>query len=124
MFSWNFYISLTVPLYLNIGDHHQLPPVVQNPAYQVSYIYLHVYIFDLLLFVFKKFANMEQSLFARLIRSGVPHIQLDAQGRARSEIASLYNWHYKQLGDLPHVLKRPEFMQCNPYLIKIFLPKA
>lgn len=49
-----------------IGDHKQLPPVVQNVAYQ-------------------KFANMEQSLFTRLIRLGVPNIQLDAQGRARSE---------------------------------------
>lgn len=49
-----------------IGDHKQLPPVVQNVAYQ-------------------KFSNMEQSLFARLIRLGVPNIELDAQGRARAE---------------------------------------
>lgn len=35
-----------------IGDNHQLPPIVQNVAYQ-------------------KYANMEQSLFARLIRLGI-----------------------------------------------------
>lgn len=49
-----------------IGDHHQLPPVVQNVAFQ-------------------KYSNMEQSLFARFVRLGVPHVLLDRQGRARSE---------------------------------------
>ena len=77
-----------------IGDNHQLPPIVQNVAYQ-------------------KYANMEQSLFARLIRLGVPHVQLDAQGRARSELASLYNWRYKNLGDLKHVLENEEFKISN-----------
>lgn len=52
--------------WIMIGDHHQLPPVVQNPAYA-------------------KYANMEQSLFARFIRLGVPFVELDAQGRARAE---------------------------------------
>lgn len=52
--------------WIMIGDHKQLPPVVQNVAYQ-------------------KFSNMEQSLFARLIRLGVPNVELDSQGRARSE---------------------------------------
>lgn len=49
-----------------IGDHHQLPPIVQNLAYQ-------------------KYANMEQSLFTRFVRLGVPFVELDAQGRARAE---------------------------------------
>lgn len=81
--------------WIMIGDHHQLPPVVQNVAYQ-------------------KYSNMEQSLFTRFIRLGVPHVQLDAQGRARSEIAALYNWRYKGLGDLPHISTAPEFLRANP----------
>ena len=32
---------------------------------------------------FQKFSNMEQSLFTRFVRLGVPTVQLDAQGRAR-----------------------------------------
>lgn len=80
--------------WIMIGDHHQLPPIVQNIAYQ-------------------KFSNMEQSLFARLIRLGVPHVNLDAQGRARSELAALYNWRYHRLGDLPHVQALPEFRVQN-----------
>ena len=72
-----------------IGDHHQLPPVVKNMA-------------------FEKFSNMEQSLFTRLVRLGVPTIDLDAQGRSRPSICSLYNWRYKSLGNLPHVLNSPD----------------
>ena len=68
----------------------------------------------------QKFANMEQSLFARFVRLGVPHIQLDAQGRARSEIAALYNWRYKKLGDLPYVRSMLEFRQCNPGFMHIY----
>ncbi|KAL6742113.1 hypothetical protein Aduo_015304 [Ancylostoma duodenale] len=77
-----------------IGDHHQLPPVVQNQAFQ-------------------KYSNMEQSLFARFVRLGVPNIQLDKQGRARSEIATLYSWRYKDLGNLPHVEALPQFQTAN-----------
>uniref|UniRef100_A0A914HES8 Intron-binding protein aquarius n=1 Tax=Globodera rostochiensis TaxID=31243 RepID=A0A914HES8_GLORO len=84
-----------------IGDHHQLPPVVQNVAYQ-------------------KFANMEQSLFARLIRLGVPAVQLDAQGRARAALAALYNWKYEKLGNLPHVLSLSEFQCANPGFLHSF----
>ncbi|GFS14383.1 intron-binding protein aquarius [Elysia marginata] len=51
--------------WIMIGDHHQLPPVVKNMAFQ-------------------KFSNMEQSLFTRLVRLGVPTVDLDAQGRARA----------------------------------------
>uniref|UniRef100_A0A915LBP5 Intron-binding protein aquarius n=1 Tax=Meloidogyne javanica TaxID=6303 RepID=A0A915LBP5_MELJA len=80
--------------WIMIGDNHQLPPIVQNVAYQ-------------------KYSNMEQSLFARLIRLGVPHIQLNCQGRARSELANLYNWRYKNLGDLKHVLDNEEFKLTN-----------
>eukprot|EP00937_MAST-01D_sp_MAST-1D-sp2_P006438 g6438.t1 len=67
-----------------IGDHHQLPPVVKNPAFQ-------------------KYGRLDQSLFARLLRLGVPNIELDAQGRARPEIAALYSWRYCALADLPAV---------------------
>ena len=77
-----------------IGDHHQLPPVIKNMAFQ-------------------KFSNMEQSLFTRFVRLGVPTIDLDAQGRARPSICSLYNWRYKKLGDLPHVTSWQEFKTAN-----------
>ena len=77
-----------------IGDHHQLPPVVKNMA-------------------FEKFSNMEQSLFTRFVRLGVPTIELDAQGRARPSICSLYNWRYRNLGNLPHVLHHPDYKVAN-----------
>lgn len=56
-----------------IGDHRQLPPVVKNLALQ-------------------KYSNLDQTLFTRFIRLGVPHVLLDQQGRARPEIAALYSW--------------------------------
>lgn len=100
-----------------IGDHHQLPPVIKNMAFQ-------------------KYGNMEQSLFARFVRLGVPTVELDAQGRARSRlviisfnenvanrrcieveyvfsISSLYKWRYKKLGDLPHVQQLQEYKLAN-----------
>ncbi|GJJ70103.1 intron-binding protein aquarius [Entomortierella parvispora] len=78
-----------------IGDHNQLPPVVKNTAFQ-------------------QYGNMEQSMFTRFVRLGVPTVQLDAQGRARSEMADLYKWRYKELGDLPNILEREEFKYANP----------
>lgn len=78
-----------------IGDHHQLPPVIKNMAFQ-------------------KFSNMEQSLFTRFVRLCVPTVELDAQGRARSSLCSLYNWRYNKLGDLPHVHTWPEYCVENP----------
>lgn len=60
-----------------IGDHNQLPPVVKHPAFQ-------------------KHSKLDQSMFTRLIRLGVPRVQLDRQGRARAEIAALYSWRYQQ----------------------------
>ena len=45
----------------------------------------------------------------RFVRLGVPTIQLDAQGRARPSICSLYNWRYRNLGNLPHVLNHPDY---------------
>jgi intron-binding protein aquarius len=77
-----------------IGDHHQLPPVIKNMAFQ-------------------KYSNMEQALFTRLVRLGIPTIDLDAQGRARASICSLYNWRYKNLGNLEHVLQQKEFKTTN-----------
>lgn len=43
-----------------IGDHHQLPPVVKNMAFQ-------------------KYSHLDQSLFTRFIRLGTPYVQLNAQ---------------------------------------------
>ncbi|KAF9175690.1 hypothetical protein BGX21_006167 [Mortierella sp. AD011] len=78
-----------------IGDHNQLPPVVKNTAFQ-------------------QYGNMEQSMFTRFVRLGVPAIELDAQGRARSDMADLYKWRYKNLGDLPNISERQEFKFANP----------
>lgn len=77
-----------------IGDHHQLPPVIKNMAFQ-------------------KYSNMEQALFTRLVRLGVPTIDLDAQGRARASLCALYNWRYKNLGNLEHVLQEKDFKTTN-----------
>ncbi|KAH8821620.1 DEAD helicases superfamily protein-like protein [Xylogone sp. PMI_703] len=76
------------------GDHFQNSPVIQNLA-------------------FRQYANLEQSLFARLIRLGVPSINLDQQGRARPSLASLYQWRYQNLGNLPFVYTSPEFQTAN-----------
>lgn len=76
------------------GDHLQNSPVVQNLA-------------------FKQYANLEQSLFSRLVRLGVPVINLDQQGRARPSIAELYSWRYSHLGNLPVVETAPEFQIAN-----------
>jgi len=84
-----------------MGDHNQLPPVVKNMS-------------------FSKFSNLDQSLFSRLIRLGVPYVQLDRQGRARAEIASLYSWRYKGLGNLDRVQKSPEFQLANAGFVHSF----
>ena len=76
------------------GDHLQNSPIVQNLA-------------------FRQFANLEQSLFLRLVRLGVPTVNLDAQGRARPSIAELYKWRYPKLENLPNVLASPEFLAAN-----------
>lgn len=81
--------------WIMIGDHHQLPPVIKNVAFQ-------------------KYSNMEQSLFTRLVRLGVPTVDLDSQGRARSSISALYKWRYKKLDDLQHVIDRMEYNVANP----------
>lgn len=87
-----------------IGDHMQLPPIIQNQSLQ-------------------KFAKFDQSLFARLIRLRVPYVMLDKQGRARSEIASLYNWRYRlsdgnSLDNLSFSDKR--FDVANPGFAHVF----
>lgn len=80
--------------WIMIGDHNQLPPIIQNSAFQ-------------------KFSNMEQSLFARFVRLGVPAIELDAQGRARPSLCDLYRWRYKKLTELEHIHREDRFMQAN-----------
>ncbi|XP_023721856.1 RNA helicase aquarius [Cryptotermes secundus] len=81
--------------WIMIGDHHQLPPVIKNMAFQ-------------------KYSNMEQSLFTRIVRLGVPTVDLDGQGRARPSICNLYKWRYKRLGNLAHVENWPEYRVANP----------
>ncbi|KAH8294727.1 hypothetical protein KR018_002206 [Drosophila ironensis] len=80
--------------WIMIGDHHQLPPVIKNMAFQ-------------------KYSNMEQSLFTRLVRLGVPTVDLDGQGRARASICSLYKWRYKKLDNLQHIFERDEYKKAN-----------
>ncbi|KAF6842670.1 intron-binding protein aquarius [Colletotrichum musicola] len=76
------------------GDHFQNSPVIQSLA-------------------FRHYANLEQSLFSRLVRLGVPTITLDQQGRARPSIASLYQWRYPKLGNLSHVESEGEYTTAN-----------
>ncbi|KAI4206841.1 MAG: hypothetical protein LQ346_000903 [Caloplaca aetnensis] len=76
------------------GDHLQNSPIVQNLA-------------------FRQFANLEQSLFLRFVRLGVPTINLDHQGRARPSIAELYKWRYPKLENLPNVLSETEYLRAN-----------
>ncbi|KAI1155059.1 hypothetical protein F4825DRAFT_409440 [Nemania diffusa] len=76
------------------GDHYQNSPVIQSLA-------------------FRHYANLEQSLFSRLVRLGIPVITLDQQGRARPSIAALYQWRYPNLGNLPHVESLVEFQTAN-----------
>lgn len=77
-----------------VGDHLQNSPVVQNQA-------------------FRLYANLDQSMFSRLTRLGVPTILLDAQGRARPSLAALYSWRYPKLHNLPLVSERNEFLRAN-----------
>merc|ERR1711865_712623 len=67
-----------------------------------------------------KYSNLDQSMFARLIRLGIPYIQLDKQGRARPEIMDLYGWRYKNLGNLSHVIHSKEYLSANPGLLHTF----
>ena len=53
-------------------------------------------------------------MFTRFVRLGVPTIQLDAQGRARPSLSSLYSWRYLTLGNLPHVTRWSEYIVANP----------
>ncbi|KAK9361061.1 hypothetical protein V1504DRAFT_452663 [Lipomyces starkeyi] len=89
-----------------IGDHFQNAPIIQNPA-------------------FRYYANMEQSLFSRLLRLNVPSITLDAQGRARPEIAELYSWRYQSAGkdgltNLPICYENEEYKFANAGFKHVF----
>ena len=76
------------------GDHLQNSPIIQNMA-------------------FRQFANLEQSLFLRFVRLGVPTINLEHQGRARPSIGELYKWRYPDLKNLPNVQTDPEYLYAN-----------
>ena len=77
-----------------VGDHLQNSPIVRHPG-------------------LRDYAHLEQSLFQRLIRLGVPHTTLDAQGRSRPSIAALYKWRYPSLTNLPLTSTLPEFTGAN-----------
>jgi intron-binding protein aquarius len=79
-----------------IGDHRQLPPVIQCRPLQAH-------------------ARLDQSMFARLARLAVPHVTLRWQGRCRPELAALFGWRYGAgLRDLPLVAGEPPFTLCTP----------
>ena len=61
----------------------------------------------------RRFAHFEQSLFARLVRLGVPAVTLDAQGRARESLAKLYAWRYSKLDTLNIVKENAVFARAN-----------
>jgi intron-binding protein aquarius len=84
-----------------LGDHNQLPPIIKNMT-------------------LARHSHLDRSLFARLIELGIPYIQLDKQGRARPEIASLYGWRYNHLGNLEHVLQDSVYQKVNAGLAHTF----
>jgi intron-binding protein aquarius len=101
-----------------LGDHYQLPPIIQCQS-------------------LVQCCSFDQSMFSRLIRSGFPFVPLNQQGRAKPEIASLYNWRYNssawtlaptttsasdpvfnfsaltKLGNLPFVEQSSEYLRGN-----------
>eukprot|EP00919_Chromeraceae_sp_WS-2016_P007084 GHVR01016613.1.p1 GENE.GHVR01016613.1~~GHVR01016613.1.p1 ORF type:complete len:566 (+),score=185.57 GHVR01016613.1:191-1699(+) len=80
-----------------IGDHHQLPPIVKNRALQ-------------------RYGRLDQSMYARYIRLGIPSYTLDTQGRARPSLVSLYGWRYERLLSLPAVTRGPFVLGCAGFL--------
>lgn len=78
-----------------VGDHKQLPPVVQDTVLQQR-------------------SNLGQSLFARLVRLGNRVVHLDRQGRSRRSIADLFRWRYPQLVDMDFIRQDTSFAQANP----------
>ncbi|PVU96973.1 hypothetical protein BB559_002194 [Furculomyces boomerangus] len=77
-----------------LGDHNQLPPVVKNTVLRYS-------------------CNLDQSIFARFVRLGVPTILLDHQGRSRPEFVDLFRWKYPGLQDLSTISSNPEYLTAN-----------
>jgi len=88
-----------------VGDHHQLPPVVKNMA-------------------FSKYSHLDQSLFLRFVRLGIPTIDLNMQGRMKPELSKLWSWRYKGLGDMPHTKSEEWYNGCftsaNPGMAHAF----
>jgi len=88
-----------------VGDHHQLPPVVQN-------------------MVFSKYSHLDQSLFLRFVRLGIPTIDLNMQGRMRPQLSKLWSWRYKALGDMDHTKSVEAYNGCfvsaNPGMAHTF----
>jgi len=81
--SSNPYYSSCLRRIILLGDDRQLPPVVKNRNLTQR-------------------CKLEQSLFVRLLRLGVPCVRLDAQGRSRPSIANLWRWNYTHdISDLP-----------------------
>jgi intron-binding protein aquarius len=79
-----------------LGDHYQLPPIIQNQSLQ-------------------RICHFHQSMFTRLLRLGYPSLSLTHQGRSRKELVSLFNWRYSHsLTHLPSIETLPEYSLANP----------
>lgn len=63
---------------------------------------------------------MEQSMFTRLIRLGIPYVCLNMQGRCRSSLLELFNWRYPSLESLPSVLSDKTFKVANAGFKNVF----
>ncbi|MEN2499614.1 MAG: hypothetical protein MHMPM18_003813 [Marteilia pararefringens] len=83
-----------------IGDHKQLPPIVQSHYLSEN-------------------CNAQQSLLARLVDVGTKYLQLNKQGRCRPELAQLFSWNYADLGNMPHTENNHEFIRANPGFLNI-----
>ncbi|KAL5542055.1 hypothetical protein UlMin_009765 [Ulmus minor] len=59
------------------------------------------------------YSHMDHCLLTRLVRLGIPYIELNAQGRARPSIAKLYNWRYIDFGDLAYLREAAIFHRAN-----------
>ena len=65
---------------------------------------------------FQKYSNMEQSLFTRFVKLGIPTVDLDAQGRCRPTLCDLFRWRYKNLRDLNHIIELDDYKLANASL--------
>ena len=88
--------STMLKRFVLVGDHNQLPPIVKNLG-------------------LKGYSNLDSTLISRLIKLGVRTVQLDAQGRMRESLKSIFSWKYSfEIHDLPIIAQEKRFSLANP----------